>query len=151
MNNIEFKPVESVDNLQIFIKDVFDIKLDISGGWGYDNNSAVVVEKLDIPVNQFINMFATMRANIEMNLTLEKDERYSGINLTLENSKNIEINHIKYNIVNFKITAINEKEYIDFMKEYKNGYGKVGFNLEQHFQKRKEKTIERYEEYWFKF
>ncbi len=149
MTNIEFKQVEPVENIQEVVKDIFDIKLNISGGWGYDNNSAVVIKKLDMPVEQFIHMFATMRANIEMNLTLDEDERYGGINLTFENSKKSEINNKIYDVMSFKITAMKEKIYTNFIQEYKAGYGKKEFDLSAHFQKRKESTIVRHIDYWF--
>ncbi|MCK5111397.1 MAG: hypothetical protein KAQ94_07740 [Arcobacteraceae bacterium] len=149
MTNIEFKQIEPVDSIQKVIKEVFDLKLDISGGWGYDNNSAIIVEKLDMPIEQFIHMFATMRANIEMNLTLEEGERYTGINLTLEDSKKFEINNKIYNIVSFKITAMKEKVYTDFIQEYKDGYGKKDFDLTDHFDRRKQNSITREVDYWF--
>ncbi len=149
MTNIEFKPIEHVDNIKKVIKNVFDVELNITGGWGYDNNSAVIIEKLDIPMDQFIHMFATMRANIEMNLTLEEDERYGGINLTFKDNKKFEINNKTYDIVSFKVTAMKEKIYAQFIKEYKDGYGKKEFDLSDHFKRRTENTITRYIDYWF--
>ena len=149
MTNMEFKPIEKVDSTKEVIEDVFGVKLDISGGWGYDNSSAVEVNSLDMPIDQFLNLFATVRANIEMNLTLEEDERYGGVNVTFQESKKFEINSKTYDIVTFKITAMNEKIYADFIKEYKEGYGKKEFDLADHFKRRKEKTITRVTDYWF--
>jgi len=149
MTNLDFKKVEPVDNIKDVIKDIFDVELDVSGGWGYENNNALVIEELHIPIDQFIHMFATIRANIEMNLTLEEEQRYGGINLTFLNSKKFEINNKTYDVVSFKITAMNEKIYADFIKEYKDGYGKKEFDLSNHFKRRKENTITRDVDYWF--
>ena len=147
--NVDFKPLEKVDSIQKVIEDIFSIKLDISGGWGYDNNSVVIVNSLDMPIEQFVNLFASIRANIEMNLTLEEDERFGGINVTLQESKEFKIANKNYDVVTFKITAINEKTYANFIKEYKENYGKKEFDLEKHFKKRKEKTVVRVMDYWF--
>ena len=149
MNDIKFKPIESVENISTVIKNLFDVDLNISGGWGYDNSSAIITEKLDMPIEQFVHMFATMRANIEMNLALDENKRYGGINLTPKSDKKIEINNKTYNVASFTITAINEKKYAKFIKEYKDGYGKERFDLANHFNKRKENTITREVDCWF--
>ncbi len=149
MINIEFKQLNSSDDIQKVIDNLFEVKLDISGGWGYDSNTAVIIEKLSIPYKQFYHMFATMRANIEMNLTLEEDERYGGINLTFEDIKQIKVNSIVYDVVSFKFTAMNEKVYAKFIKEYKDGYGKKEFDLSDHFKRRTKNTIVRHIDYWF--
>ena len=150
MTNIEFKPVEPVDDISGVIEDIFGVKLNISGGWGYDNTSAVIVENLgDMEIDQFIHVFATVRANIEMNLTLEEEERYGGVNLTFEDSKKFEINNKTYDVVSFKVSAMNEKIYADFIQEYKDNYGKEEFDLSDHFKRRKENTITRDVDYWF--
>ncbi len=149
MTNIEFKQLDSSDDVQKVISNLFDIQLNTTGGWGYDCNSAIIVEKPDVPYAQFYHMFATMRANIEMNLTLDEDKRYAGINLTLENIEEIKIDDKTYDVASFKITAINEKIYANFIKEYKDGYGKKEFDLLEHFKQRKENTITRKTTFWF--
>jgi len=78
---MKFKQIESVDDMSGLILEVFDIKLDISGGWGYDYKSPIVVNSLDISIDQFLNLLASLRANIEMNMTLKDDDRYGGINV----------------------------------------------------------------------
>lgn len=149
MNDIEFKQINTKDNIQEIIKDIFDMNLNISGGWGYDNKSAVIVNKLDIPKEQFIYMFATIRANIEMNITLDEYNRYSGINVSLNESKKFEIEDKDYEVVNFKITAMKEKTYANFIQEYKDNYGKKGFDLSNHFKEREKNTINKNVDFWF--
>ncbi|RLA81188.1 MAG: hypothetical protein DRG78_09645, partial [Epsilonproteobacteria bacterium] len=116
MTNIEFKSVEPVDSIKEVIKEVFDVELDILGGWGYSDKSTLIMKNTNVPKEQFMHMFATMRANIEMNLTLEDDDRYGAINLTLETTKETKIDNKTYTVANFKITAINEKVYASFIQ-----------------------------------
>ena len=53
INTTEFERLPAVDDIAGVIEDVFGVKLDISGGWGYDNNSVLVVNSLDMPIDQF--------------------------------------------------------------------------------------------------
>jgi len=146
---MNFERVEPVENLREVIKDVFEVDLDIQGGWGYDNNSATIVNSLDVPLEQFVHMWSTIRATIEMNLMLDEDDRFGGINANFEESKKFEIENKTYDVLTFKITAMNEKEYAQFIKEYKEGYGKQDFDLSDHFKRREQSTISRYVDYWF--
>jgi len=148
---MKFKQIEKVDNIKEVIKNLFDADLNISGGWGYDEKSASIVESLEgVHVDQFLHMFASIRANIEMNATLDEKNRYGGINLTFKERKTIELDNKTYEIFTFGITAMKEKEYAKFIKEYKHGYGKKEFDLADHFKRRKKSTIEREVDYWFK-
>ncbi len=149
MTNIEFKQIELTNSIQTVIKEIFNVDLSISGGWGYDNSSATIIEKLNIPISQFAQMFATMRVNIEMNIILEEGSRYSGINLNLENSKEFNVNDKTYDVFSFKVTAMKENTYTNFIKEYKDGYGKEEFDLSKHFKRRTENTIIRNIDCWF--
>lgn len=149
-NSIEFEKLPEVDDIAGVINDVFGVELGISGGWGYDNNSALSIDKLDVDIDQFLHMFASMRANIEMNLTIkDENERYGGINVHFEDSKTFEINNKIYDVLTFKITAMKEKTYADFIQEYKDNYGKKEFDLTGHFQRREESTLSRVVDYWF--
>lgn len=149
MTKMEFKPLEKVDSTKEVIKDVFGADLDISGGWGYDRESAVVVHSLAMAIDQFLNLFATVRANIEMNLTMEEDERFGGINVSFENMMEMTVDNRKYDVATFKISGMKEKIYNQFIKEYKEGYGKKEFDMADHFERRKQNTVERIVDFWF--
>ena len=150
MNNIEFEQVEPIEDMRGAIKNAFDVDLDISGGWGYNNNSALDASNINMPLEQFVHMFATIRASIEMNLMMEDDnQRYAGINVNFKESKQFEISNKLYDVLTFKITAIKEKEYAEFIQEYKDNYGQKDFDLSDHFKKREESTISRVVDYWF--
>ncbi len=147
---IEFNQIEPVENLQEVLKDTFDVDLDISGGWGYDNKSAVTVNTLDIPIDQFLHMFATIRATIEMNLMLDEDERYGGINAVFLEGEQFEIENKLYDHIRFEITAMNGKKYAEFIQKYKDNYGKnKDFDMDEHFKQREESTISVQCDFWF--
>ncbi len=147
---MEFKQIESVDDMSGLILEVFDVKLDISGGWGYDYKSPVVVNSLDIPIDQFLNLFASLRANIEMNMTLEEDDRYGGINVHFIDGEQFSIENKTYDHVRFEVTAMKEREYAKVIQEYKDNYGKNrDFDMDKHFKKREELTIKLIVDFWF--
>ena len=144
---MKFNKLDPVDDLQSFIRQHFDIDLPVKGGWGYDADAPVVVlPHPTLPKNQIEQIFATILANIEMNLMFEKGEGFSGINVK-EISRN-EMGEIER--VEYEITAMPEKRYADFIEEYKEGYGKDDFDLEDHFRRRDAETIRRVINLYFK-
>lgn len=147
---ISFERLPAVDDLSGVIEDMFGVTLDIEGDWGYDNKSAVVVNSLDIPIDQFLYMFANIRANTEMNLILDEDKRYGGINVNLIEGTQIEIEDKIYDMITFEITAMKESVYSKFIDEYKQNYGKnEKFDLDDHFKRRQENTVILKSDYWF--
>lgn len=147
---MNFKQITPVDNISELILEVFDVKLDISGGWGYDYKTSVVVNSLDMPIDQFLNLFASLRANIEMNMTLEEDERYGGINVHFLDGEQFSIENKTYDHVRFEVTGMREKEYAKVIQEYKDNYGKNDdFDMSEHFKKREKLTIKLTSDFWF--
>jgi hypothetical protein len=150
-NEIKLHQVQEVDNISDVIKEYFDVDLDISGGWGYDHSSSVIVNSLSVPIDQFLHMFSTIRATIEMNLMLEDNERYGGINVTFIDGHQIEIENKIYDKITFEVTAMKEKDYANFIQEYKDNYGKnKDFDMTDHFNRRKEASISIHSDFWFK-
>ena len=43
-----------------------------------------------------------------------------------------------------------ESDYAKFIDEYKDGYGKEGFDIQDHFKRREEATLKREVVYWVK-
>ena len=147
---IELDQLPLVDDIAGVIEDMFGVKLDILGGWGYDHNRAVIVNSLDTSIDHFLYMFATIRANTEMNMTLEKEKRYGGINATYIDGKQVEVENKIYDMITFEITAMKETIYAAFIQEYKDNYGKnKEFDLSDHFKRRKENTITIQSDFWF--
>ncbi len=143
----KFKEVSVQDDLHNFIKVVFDTDLKVSGGWGYSKPLATVIEQVNnASMAQIEYTLATMRAYIEMNMTLEEDERYGGIKLN-ELSR---LSEGDYDKVVYEISAIKELEYKSFIAEYKENLENPDFDMMGHFNRRKEATLKREVVYWFK-
>jgi len=152
MNNtsIKFEQLPPVDDLSGVIEDMFGVKLDIEGGWGYDNNTPVIVKSLEIPIDQFLHMFASIRANTEMNLFLEEEHRYGSINCNFIEGQQIEIEDKVFDMITFETTAMKESTYANFIDEYKQNYGKnKEFDLDDHFKRREANTITIQNDFWF--
>ena len=144
-----FKPLSCNDDLKDIIKTAFDSDLDIAGAWGYSKELATEIITTDIPLKQFEHIFASMRAYIEMNMTLEIEDRYASINVNELSREVLSIDNLTYHKTIYTITAIKESTYSYFIKEYKDNYGKEDFDLDAHFAKRKEETLTREAIHWF--
>jgi predicted small secreted protein len=144
-----FARLKSGDDIREVIKTAFDADLAISGSWGYSQEEATVIEAATVPLLQLEHMLASMRAYIEMNMTLPAEERYGSINLNETQREQIQKGDLVYDKVTYEITAMKEERYTAFINEYKEGLGKEDFDITEHFNQRKKATISRYEVYWF--
>ena len=140
---ITFKKLQDEKNIKDLIKSIFDADLDLSGGWGYAQENATVINALPkgMPLNQLQHMVTSIRAHLEMNITQEQENRYGGINANeraREESKN---DKGIFNKVSYEITAMKEDLYTVFIKEYKENYGKENFDLDEHFKRRTNVTL----------
>ncbi len=146
-----FPKIPSDDSINKVINAAFDTDLPIEGGWGYNQSLATAITSLPegIPLIQLEHTIASMRAYIEMNMTQPKDERYGSINLNEKVRETIEEEEKVFHKVTYEISAMKEDTYAAFIDEYKEGYGKEEFDMEDHFRRRKEATLIRIEPYWF--
>ena len=144
-----FKSLSCNNDLKDIIKTAFDSDLDIAGAWGYSKELATEIITTDMPLNQFEHIFASMRAYIEMNMTLEIEDRYASINVNELSREVLSIDNLTYHKTIYTITAIKESTYSYFIKEYKDNYGKEDFDLDAHFAKRKKETLTREVIHWF--
>ena len=147
----QFIQIPSDENIQNVIRSAFDTELPVSGGWGYSKNEATLFEsnKDALPLKQLEHMLASMRAYIEMNMTLPEAQRYGSINLNELSRETVEEDGTVYDKVSYEISAMKESVYADFINEYKEGYGKEDFDIEDHFSRRKEATLTRVLTHWF--
>ena len=148
---MNFSKVSIDGEIKEIVKSLFDMDLEISGGWGYSRQEAsMILDDKSMPIKQREHIIASMRSYIEMNITQDSNNRYAGINLQ-ESSREEIINGDKvYHRVTYTITAILETKYKALMKEYKEGYETKEFDMVKHFEDRKEETLTRVEDYWFK-
>jgi len=146
-----FPQIPSEEKIKDVIKAAFDADLPLKGGWGYNESLATVIESNpdNIPLAQLEHMIASMRTYMEMNMTQPKEIRYGSINLNEKRRESLEKDGKVFHKVIYEISAMKEETYAAFIEEYKEGYGKEGFDMEDHFKRRKEATLIREEPHWF--
>jgi hypothetical protein len=147
----DFKQIPFDNDIRKVIRSAFNADLEVGGAWGYSKEESTILHNKDntIPLHQFEHTLTSMRAYLEMNMTLEKEERYGSINVNEISRKDFNEKGLHYHDVSYEITAMKEEAYANFINEYKEGYGKDNFNLTDHFKRRKEATITRVIIHWF--
>ena len=146
---MQFQNIPTGEDVQRVIESAFDVKLDVSGDWGYTRESAMVIHATEVPLQQLEHTLASMRAFIEMNMTMPEEERYGAINVNEIARECVSENNKIYDKIVYEISGMPEKEYEKFIDEYKAGYESPEFDLAGHFQRRKEATVELRKPFWF--
>ncbi len=131
------------------IKAAFDADLDVDGGWGYSHEDVMIIKDKSMPLNQLQHTLATMRAYIKMNMTLVESKRYGAINLNEKKRYEKKISNKTYQVVTYEISAMLESDYNNFIQEYKKNQDSKDFDIQEHFNRRKEATLIRVEDIWF--
>jgi len=147
----KFIKIPAQEPIAQVIRSAFDTELPVSGAWGYSQEEATVLEANPnaLPLSQIEHMLASMRAYLEMNMTLKEHERYGSINLNELSREAVKENDRVFDKVSYEISAMKETVYAAFINEYKEGYKKEGFDLEDHFNRRKKETLTRVVIHWF--
>jgi len=138
-----FKKLQENNNIQELIKSTFDSDLALTGNWGYTKSKATIIEAVPegMPLSQLEHMVTSIRAHLEMNITQKQENRYSGINVNEKAREENRKEEAIFNKVTYEVTAMKEDVYTAFIKEYKEGYGKEDFDMNEHFKRRKEATL----------
>jgi len=147
---VSFVDIVSTEPMSEVIKSAFDMDLDVSGGWGYDVDSAISISSTTAPLAQTQYTIASMRTHIEMSMTLPADLRYGGINLQELSRDTVTEDVQRYERVTYQVKAMLESDYARFISEYKKGYGTPEFDMATHFQQREESTLIREIALWTK-
>jgi len=144
-----FQNIPAGDDIREVIKSAFDIELDISGAWGYEREQALIINSTQIPLQQLQHSLASMRAFIEMNLTMPEEKRYGAINVNETKRECISEDGKIYDKVVYEISGMPERDYERLIEEYKQGYESPDFDIDAHFRKRKEVTVIFEKPFWF--
>lgn len=138
-----FKKLQNENNIHELIKSIFDADLDLSGGWGYTQEDATIIHTLPkgMSLAQLQHMVTSIRAHLEMNISQEKEHRYSSINANERAREESKTTKETFSRITYEITAMKEDIYTAFIKEYKENYGKEYFDLNEHFTKRTKATL----------
>ena len=142
---ITFEKLQETLDIRELIKTTFETDLELAGGWGYTKEDATIIEAIppNMTLNQLEHMITSIRAHLEMNITQVKESRYGAINTNERAREESSNSDTISNKVTYEITGIKEDIYNAFSKEYKEGYDKKEFDLNEHFKKRKEATLTR--------
>ena len=140
-----FEKLQKHHSIHELIKSTFDADLALSGDWGYTKEKATIIESIPegMTLSQLEHMVTSIRAHLEMNITQEQENRYAGINANERARKESRSEEAVFNKVTYELTAIKEDLFNAFIKEYKEGYGKEAFDLNEHFKRRQEATLTR--------
>jgi len=140
-----FKRLQENTDIQELIKSTFDTDLPLAGSWGYTQEKASIIEALPdgMPLLQLEHMLTSIRAHLEMNITQEPENRYGAVNANERAREEIKSEEGSFDKVTYEITAMKEDLYNAFIKEYKEGYGKENFDLNDHFKRREAATLTR--------
>jgi hypothetical protein len=144
-----FQNIKPGDDIRKIVKSAFDLELDISGEWGYDQENALKIHSFEGELFQFEHALASMRAYIEMNMTVDETKRYGAINVNEIKREVIRENNKVYDKITYEISAMPEKMYEAFIAEYKEKYESPDFDIQEHFEKRKKATIVLQKVFWF--
>ncbi len=142
--SIIFRQIPATTPVGEVIRSAFDTDLPVEGGWGYTTEAPLkLLPPLPAPLQQIEYTLASMRTHIEMQMTLPEEQRYGGINLNETARETRTIEGRSCDIVTYEVTAMRESDYARFIEEYKEGYGKDGFDITAHFEARKAATLHR--------
>jgi hypothetical protein len=147
---VEFEKIKSDDKVEDIILGALELKLPVTGGWGYTKDDPVIITDDSMPSIQLEYMFVTAHSTIVMNLTQPKEKRYGGINVKELSRESLEEKGEMIEKVNFEISGMLEDVYADFIKEYKENHGDDKFDLNGHFKRREENTLKLNQSFWFK-
>ncbi len=133
-------------------------EMPIHGGWGYTKNEAVIIDKHDKIVPQYLpfdgvnleHIFIQYRTYLELITIRAEDDRFSGINFKLSKQELFEDDDGKiYDKLIMHITAHRDKDYEELKEEWESGFSNKDFDYEAHEKKSGERLIHIERECWF--
>lgn len=137
----------------------YKVDLPIEGGWGYDIDDAVVINKSHPSVNPGLpfhgvsveRTFVLHRLYIELISLRPQDDDYSGISWELVSQRLIHRNGRSYDQLLCDASALHTRDFETLKAIWTgpNGHGSPGFDEESHLRMHKQKLVHFECEYWF--
>jgi len=134
-------------------------ELPIRGGWGYNQEDAVIIDKNDPVVPSGVPfdgvgieyVFVEKRIYEELIIFRPKHERCSGIKWKLLKQRLFENGGRSYDVLAFEVTAFLAKDFEELKAEWEgpNGHGSSGFDVDAHMKKAEARKLRYVTEYWF--
>lgn len=134
--------------------------LPIRGGWGYDEDSAVIIDKTDPSVPEgipfygvgFEYAFADRRLWEELIIFRPKGNGFAGIRKKLiEQRLRSGENGGRYDVLKFQVTALPKDEWdtLKLVWEGPEGFQSPNFDHEAHMRRHEAATVTFVAQYWF--
>lgn len=132
-------------------------KLPISGGWGYTQADACVIDRNDpcvVPGIPFDGvgveyLFAEYRTYEELIVWREPGERYSGVRRYLERQSLVRWEDRAFDHLVFTVTALPEGDFERLKAAMEAGVGDPAFDAKAHMAAHAERLCTARVEYWF--
>lgn len=134
-------------------------ELPINGGWGYDREDAVVIDKDDPVVTKGIAfdgvgieyIFVEKRIYEELIIFRSEGNQYSGIKWNLLEQRLIIHEESIYDVMLFEVIAIPDSDWEVLKEEWESNHGfqRSESELKAHINKRNKRKIRYTTEYWF--
>lgn len=134
-------------------------ELPISGGWGYSQADACIIDKNDSLLPPSIPfdgvgveyVFVEKRIYEEMIIFRPDGEKFSGIKWNLQKQSTLHEEGRVFDKLLFEITALPDSDWDELKTEFDGpqGYGHPKFDVEAHERKYQEKMVRFTREFWF--
>jgi hypothetical protein len=159
---VNIEPIESDGSpREILAADFKSLRggLPISGGWGYTQEDACIINRDDplvspgLPFNGIgiEYVFIEKRIFEEMIIFRPAGEKFSDIKWVLQQQRTVRKDGRNFDRLVFEITAFPEREWerLKAESEGPQGSGTAGFNAELHQKRRQEVMVRFTREFWF--
>ena len=133
--------------------------LPIQGGWGYDIESACVIDRSDpmLKPGKPFNLIRIEKAFVErriyQELIIGRDpgDQFSGIEWKLLDQRLLHSSDKQHDVLRYEISAFRDQDWAVLREEYTgdHGFGTSGFDADAHERRRNAMRVTLTREFWF--
>ena len=133
--------------------------LPIQGGWGYDEETACIIDRADpllkrgkpFRLVKIERAFVEKRIYQELIIGRRPGSQFSDIQWQLLDQRLTAVGDRSFDVLRFEVTAFRDKDWAMLKAEYTgaNGSGTPGFDEAAHVRKREELRVRLVREFWF--
>lgn len=148
------QPIRSNESPRDILATDFQLTLPISGGWGYSQADACIIDNINDPAFNAVAVeynFVEKRIYEEMIIFRPKAEQFAGIEWKLQEQELLRKGGKSFDKLRFNITAYPVKDWEELRAAWEGpqGYGHPDFDIEAHEKKDQEKIMRFTREFWF--
>ena len=151
--------IETSKSLRETLKEHFKSinELPIKGGWGYNKNDSIVIDKNDIVVNSELpfngigieHVILEYRLYEELIIFRATNKKFAGIRWKVKKQSLIGGSNRKYDHIVVEASAHKKEEFEHLKLDYENGRNDHNFNMAEHMRKHEALKYFYESEYWF--